>query len=265
MDRAFATIAAWHRRAEHSLPQPDAAVPEERRQAMLASLDALPPGTIDEKTSKVILAQYGIPCVEERLARSPAEAVEAATALGYPVALKIVSEDLPHKSDVGGVELGLKDAASVGHAYQRILTALSHNAPVARIGGILVQPMAAGPVEVMVGGRWDPQLGPLILVGMGGTLTEVLADTVLDLAPVSRSRARDMLLALKGAALFGGVRGRPAIAIDRLADAVARASHLIADAKGRIAEFDINPLRCDEDGVIAVDALIVLTERETSY
>jgi acetyl-CoA synthetase len=117
----------------------------------------------------------------------------------------------------------------------------------------------------MVGGRWDPQLGPLILVGMGGTLTEVLADTVLDLAPVSRSRARDMLLALKGAALFGGVRGRPAIAIDRLADAVARASHLIADAKGRIAEFDINPLRCDEDGVIAVDALIVLTERETSY
>jgi acyl-CoA synthetase (NDP forming) len=259
MDRCFATLAAWqHReqkraagpRALKRLSDPDAA----SRAALL--LDQAAGLTLTEREAKAVLAVYGVPVVTETLVNTAAEAIEAAALLGYPVALKVESPDLPHKTEAGVIRLNVRNDAEVSRAFAEVVANARNAAPRARINGVLVQPMIPAGVEIMVGARIDPLFGPLIVAGLGGTLVELLKDTAVELAPVTRSEARAMLERLKGAAILRGFRGSEPVAVEQLAGIICRLSELVADQRERIAELDVNPLICAGQRIIAVDALI---------
>ncbi|MCK8785697.1 acetate--CoA ligase family protein [Roseomonas sp. NAR14] len=266
MDRCFAALAAWREREERlaAAAGEDAAgraAPDGAREAAAALLDAAPAGAmLTEREAKRVLAAYGVPVVEERLARSAEEAEAAAEALGYPVALKAESPDIPHKTEAGVIRLGLADPAAVRAGYETVMANARRAAAEARIHGVLVQPMVPSGLEVVVGARQDPLLGPLVLVGLGGVMAELLRDTVTALAPVTPAEARRMLGRLRGAGLFAGFRGAPAVDLDALAGIVARVSELAADQAGRIAELDVNPLICGAGRIVAVDGLIARSE-----
>ncbi|MGQ0654381.1 MAG: acetate--CoA ligase family protein [Betaproteobacteria bacterium] len=250
MDRCFAAIAAWQALGERPAPaagrvSPAAAAGEARK--ILAGAGE----TLGEREAKKLLAAYGVPVVDERLARSAEEAVAAARALGYPVAMKAESPTIPHKTELGVVKLGLADEAAVRRAWEEIAArAKGHE-----LTGILVQPMLAG-TEVIVGAKIDPSVGPLVVVGSGGVLVELMQDSVAAIAPVSPAEARAMLERLKGAKLLTGFRGSEPVDLEALADAVARISECAADLAGEIEEMDVNPLRCGASRAAAVDALI---------
>lgn len=217
----------------------------------------LPAGVVSEHEAKALLAKAGISVLSEELVRTPDEAAKAAGRLGLPVAIKIVSPDIAHKSEVGGVMLGLADGEAVHAATEAMLGSVRCKAPDARIDGVLVSPMAGEGVELVVGVRNDPVMGALVLVGLGGIFVEVLKDVVLDLAPVSIPRAREMIEHLKGAALLCGVRGQPAVDIDAAAEVVSRLSLLAAQNQDAFDSIEINPLLVRIRGAVALDALIV--------
>ena len=215
---------------------------------------------LNEVESKQILAAAGLPVIPTKLATSPNQAAEIATALGFPVALKVVATTISHKSDHGGVLLNLPDAAAVRAAYDEIRAATSH---LAAFDGVSVQPMAAPGIELMVGLARDPQFGPIVMVGLGGVLVEVLEDVALRLVPLTPSDAAAMIREIKGFPLLQGYRGAPPAdlaAIESLLIAVSR----FATANPDTAELDLNPVIASPDGVRAVDARIVLTENEYS-
>ena len=216
---------------------------------------ALEARAVGEAEAKAILARAGIEVPPEEVASDPAGAAEAAARVGFPVALKVVSPDLPHKTEVGGVALGLADARAVEAEATAMLARVAEAAPGARIEGLLVSRMAGEGVELIVGGRVDPVMGPLVVVGLGGVFVEVLRDTVTELAPVGPRRARAMLGRLRGAALLRGVRGRPPLDVGAAADAVARLSALVAENEGVLGSVEINPLLVRERGALALDAL----------
>jgi len=266
LDRCFATLAAWHalddrRRAEarggaRNTVRVSSGQARETGSRLIA---AAPSSTLTEREAKAVLAAYGVPVVEERLVRSAAAAAETALAVGLPVALKLESPDVPHKTEAGVIRLNLTSAEGVQAAYADIMANAAKLSPAPKINGVLVQPMVPAGVEIMVGARIDPMFGPLVVVGLGGIFVELLKDTALELAPVTQREARDMLQRLKGKALFDGFRGAAAVDLDRLADVIVRLGELAADQQDRIAELDVNPLICAGDRVIAVDALIVRT------
>ncbi|QRY31858.1 acetate--CoA ligase family protein [Variovorax sp. PDNC026] len=263
MDRAFAAIGAWHRlhaRRHEVLSdgrrRSAASAAAEAHEALVAHS---PGSTLAERAGKAVLRCYGVPVIGEVLAGDAHEAAQAASAAGFPVVLKIESPDIPHKTEAGGVRLNLRSEAEVREAFVQIMESARAAAPGAHIEGVLVQPMADRGVEIVVGGRIDPQFGPLVLVGLGGVMVELLDDTVLDLAPVDPQRARAMLDRLKGRALLDGFRGGPSVDREALADVISRISELLADQCAHIAELDVNPLICSGDRVVAVDALIVRT------
>ncbi len=281
MDRALAAVAAWQRRARRSARLADGSLPwvaeASARQAVAGELAAA--GTsethsereadsehealterevLTEREAKALLARYGVPVVGERLATTREEAMAAAVELGLPVAMKIESPDIAHKTEAGGVMLGLADPPAVGEAFDRILANAASHAPRARLSGVLVQPMAPKGVEMLIGARVDPQFGPLIVVGLGGVLVELMKDSALALAPVSVSEASLMIDALAGRALLDGFRGAAPVDRAALATLVARVSTFIADHRDRIEEIDLNPVICHAGGLIAVDALIRL-------
>lgn len=263
MDRCFATLAAWHR--YHERRDAGARVPERRvssssMETAAALLAQAETSVLAEREAKAVLSLYGIPVVDERLVRTEEEAVSAAKSLGYPVVLKVESEALPHKTEAGVVKLDLRHEAAVRDAYRRVMANALKAVEASRITGVLVQPMVPPGVEVMVGARVDPLLGPLIVVGIGGTLVELLKDTAVALAPVTLREAKSMLLGLKGARLFTGFRGSVPIDLDRLAEVVSRLSEFASDHPQRVAELDVNPLICAPDRIIAVDALIALAK-----
>jgi acyl-CoA synthetase (NDP forming) len=260
MDRCFRTLAAWHQRADRRargertlvrVSDPAAAAAAER---MITA-----PGRerLTEGESKSILNLYGIPTVREIRVHSSESAVAAAAQLGFPLAVKIESPDIVHKTEAGGVALGVRSNAELQAAYDRIMENAKAYAPHADIQGVLLQRMAPAGVEVMAGVRIDPGLGPLIMVGSGGVLVELLRDSAVDLAPVNTGEALRLLRNLKGAALLDGYRGRGAVDLDRLADIIVRLSEFAADQRDNILEVDVNPIICTGDASIAVDALIV--------
>lgn len=216
-------------------------------------------GTLGEHHSKRILAQYGIPAVREALLSAATVTGLEHAPLPFPLAVKIESPDLPHKTEAGAVRLGITDLAALKTAVRDILASAQKFRPAAHIDGILVQEMAAG-LEVIVGAVNDPVFGPVVAFGLGGIHTELLKDVTLAFAPFDAASAKEMIFQIKGSALLAGFRGQPALDIDALADALARVSLLIADHAGHIAEIDINPLfmRPAGQGVVAADALIVL-------
>ena len=195
--------------------------------------------------------------MQELGANSLDSLLHAATQLGYPLALKIESCDIAHKTEAGGVALNLRSMDEVRAAYERVLANARNFSREAKISGVLLQRMVPEGVEVVMGARIDPLIGPLIVVGFGGVLVELLRDSALELAPISAGEAMSMLQRLKGAALFGGFRGGPAVDLDCLADLLVRLSELAADQQGLIAELDINPVICAGSTLTAVDALIV--------
>jgi succinyl-CoA synthetase beta subunit len=228
-----------------------------------ASLPApIPPagrGTLAEVASKAVLAQAGVPVVADALVTSSRDAAAAAARLGFPVVLKVVSPNIPHKSDIGGVVLGVESAEAAAAAYDRIMARVSAAAPAARIAGVLVSPQVGDAVEMILGTVRDEVFGPTVLLGFGGVFAEILSDTVLRLAPVSLDDARDMVAALKGASLLNGARGRASADVEALARAVSALSGFAAANAGWLASVDVNPLlvRPRGQGVVAVDALVV--------
>ena len=260
MDRCFRTLAAWHHRADLTqrgernvkrVSEFGAA-----RQAAQLIVDA-PNDRLTERESKAVLELYGIPSVRELAADSLDTLLCAATELGFPLALKVESPDISHKSEAGGVALNLRTPDELRAAYERVLANARRFSPEAKISGVLLQPMVPAGVEVVAGARIDPLFGPLVVAGFGGVLVELLRDSSVELAPINAGEAMRMLLRLKGSALFGGFRGAPAVDLARLADILVRVSEFAADQRSLIAELDINPIICSGSTMMAVDALIV--------
>jgi acyl-CoA synthetase (NDP forming) len=252
MERCFSAIAAWQALAERKMPgaaSPRLSLPDAATKAR--KLLGASGSTLTESEAKRVLAAYGVPVVEERLAKSVEEALAAAKALGFPVAMKAESPTILHKTELGVVKLGIADDKALQRAYGEILAAAKGH----ELRGVLVQPMIAG-VEVIVGARVDPVVGPLVVVGSGGVLVELMQDSVAALAPVTREEALAMLQRLKGYRLLTGFRGSAPVDLGVLAEAIARVSELAADLAGEIEELDVNPLRCGPRGTFAVDALI---------
>ena len=255
--RAVAALAALARIAEHREAGDDAPPP-----ALPEPVPVIPQRAIGEFEAKEILRGIGFPVLPERLAATREEALAAAREVGMPVAMKIVSPDIAHKTEIGGVALGVADEAAVGAAFDTIMQNAAHKAPQAQIDGVLISPMVGEGLELIVGARCDPVMGPAIMVGLGGIYVEVMRDVVLARAPVSVSRAHDMLGRLKGAALLDGVRGQPAVDRAAAAEAIARLSQFAALNDGRFESIEINPLlvRAKEhekgQGAVALDALI---------
>jgi acyl-CoA synthetase (NDP forming) len=244
IDRCFAAIAAWQRWQEPRIA-------EQRVTKKVANFP-LRKKVLGEREAKAILAQYGIQSAPERQAKNADEAVKAAAELGYPVVLK-ADGDIEHKTEAGAVKLDLRDEAAL-----RAACAAMTAAPGFTFEGFLVQAMVKGGVELVVGVKRDPQCGPVVLVGLGGVLVEVLRDTALALAPVGKTEARRMLERLKGFKLLQGYRGAPAADLDAVCEAIARISEFAADHADAIEEIDVNPLLARADGALALDALIVL-------
>lgn len=218
-------------------------------------------GVLGERSSKQILSRYGIPVVQERAVASHEIASLAELAFTFPVAVKVDSPDIPHKTEAGGVRLGVRSADELVEAARSVMESARVYAPGAQIEGILVQEMAEG-IETIVGMVDDATFGPTVLFGLGGVLAEVLNDVAFRFAPFDVRTARDMIAETRGAKVLAGYRGAPPADVDALAECLSRVSWLAADHAGRIGELDINPLfvRPSGGGVVAADAVIVLRE-----
>jgi len=216
---------------------------------------------IGEEDAKDILEAYGFVVPRGILARSVEEAISAAEKLGYPSVLKIASPDITHKSDVGGVRVGLEDADAVADAFELMTLRIKRKMPEARIEGATVQEMKSGGREVIVGMTRDPQFGPLIMFGLGGIYVEVLKDVTFELAPVTEEEALEMIRRTRTYPLLRGVRGEEGVDTETIAEAIQRVSQLAIDFP-EIVELDINPLKVNPAGheAIAVDARIRLAE-----
>ncbi len=214
---------------------------------------------LSEVEAKDVLADAGVPVVRARLARTRDEAVAAAREMGFPAVLKVVSNEITHKSDVGGVRLNLGDDAAVAAAYDAIMAAAKAAMPGAHIDGVSVQKMAAPGVEVIVGVNADPQFGPVLMFGLGGVLVEVLEDVAFRIVPIEPRDARQMVREIKGFKLLEGFRGQPPSDVPALEQLLLKVSAFV-DAHPDVAELDLNPVFAYPDGAIAVDARIVLSE-----
>jgi acetate---CoA ligase (ADP-forming) len=218
------------------------------------------PHMLTEHHVKALLAPFGLPEAQEYLAVSAAEASEAAIALGLPVALKIASPDLPHKTEAGGVMLGLQSQHSVAAAYDHIVQSAKRYRPDARIDGVLVQKMAPKGYELVIGMVNDPTFGPIMMVGLGGTMVELMGDVVHRPAPVDVAEAREMLHSLRSAKLLQGFRGADPIDLAPAAELIANLSQAAIAYRDSFAEMEFNPviLHADGSGLTIADALIML-------
>lgn len=214
---------------------------------------------LNEVEAKTILAEAGIPVTPTKLATSPDEAVTIAAEMGYPVALKVVSEAITHKSDIGGVELNLADQAAVRAAFDRIAAAAQAAAPGAAIDGVSVQPMARAGTEVIMGMTMDQQFGPVLMFGLGGVMVEVLKDVAFRVVPLEPRDAKQMLREIQGFPVLDGYRGSDPADLDTLESILLKLS-AFAEANPEVNELDLNPVFAYADGAVAVDARIVLAE-----
>jgi len=218
---------------------------------------------LTEHESKQVLAAYGIPTVPSRIASTVAEAVQAADEIGYPVVLKLHSETITHKTDVGGVHLNLQDAAAVKKAFESIGGAVTERAAKSDFLGVTVQPMIQFfGYELIIGSSIDPQFGPVLLFGMGGQLVEVFKDRSLALPPLNTTLARRMMEQTKIYRALHGVRGRKPVDLPALESLLVRFSQLVVEQRW-IKEIDINPLLASTEGLLALDARVVLHPTDT--
>jgi acetate---CoA ligase (ADP-forming) len=258
--RALVDYARFQERRQHRAPAPTA--PPLRAETARALAAAGP--VLTEAETKALLAPYGIPCPPEALATSADEAAAAAAGIGGPVALKVQSPDIPHKTEAGAVALEIEGEAAVRTAYARVLANAAAAHPGAAIDGVLVQKMAPPGREVILGISRDPVFGPMLMLGLGGIHVEILRDVVLTPVPVAAEAVPALISGLEGAALFDGVRGEPPADRRALAQLVVALSRFAADHAEAIAEIDLNPVvvHPEGQGVTVVDALIVKTKEQ---
>ncbi len=213
-----------------------------------------------EHEAKGVLEAYGFPVNTTRLARSREEAVRLAEELGYPVNLKICSPDILHKSDAGGVRVGLSGREEVERAFEEVMANARAYRPNARILGVTLSQYVPQGTEVIIGGLKDPTFGPVVMFGLGGIWVEVLKDVSFRLAPLERVDAEEMIQEIKGFPVLQGLRGKPKADLSALVDMLLRAGRLLSDFP-EIAEMDINPIFVFEEGkgAKAVDARIILS------
>ncbi len=262
--RAFMTLVAYSRNLaslyETPMDIPLAFTPDRRKlHAEFKELSGGERRVLSEGDSKRLLEAYGIPTALPQTASSAEAAAALAATIGFPVVLTVLSPDITHKSDVGGVVLDLGSAAEVRQAFAAIMERARRKKPAARLDGVTVQPMIqdAGGVELILGIKKDPVFGTVVLAGMGGTNAELFADRSLGFPPLNESLARRMLESLRIWPLLNGYRGRPAVNLDRLLEVLIRFSYFAADYP-EIAELDINPLLATPERVIALDARLVV-------
>lgn len=211
-----------------------------------------------------VLQRYGVPVARSVKASSEAEAAAAALNFGFPVALKAISSQVSHKSDVGGVQLNLRNESAVRDAYAEMGNSISRLVPGAVLEGVLVQPMVVGGRELILGGRQDAQFGPVVVVGLGGVFVEIFGQVAMRIAPVGRQDALEMLSELRGFAILRGARGQASSDLDAVADALVQISRLLTDFPA-IREVDVNPLRVFAPGAgcLALDARVIVTPNPT--
>ena len=220
---------------------------------------------LTEIESKELLKKAGIPVIETKLARTKKEAVSLSKELGFPIAMKIASPDIIHKSDSGGVKLGLTNITQVADAYSQIMSSSRKNFPRARIHGVSIQKMARPGVEVIIGMSKDAQFGPVLMFGLGGILVEVLKDVSFRIVPVTRKDAGEMVKEINGYPLLEGYRGQEPASIPSLEQLIVKVSEFI-EQNPQIKELDLNPTFAYRNGAIAVDARIVLEAKaKTEY
>lgn len=213
-------------------------------------------GFVLEPEAAKILSDYQIPYPEHRLARSQAEAVGFAAKIGYPVVLKIVSPQLVHKSEAGGVVTGLTDAAAVSRSYDEMLGRIKASFPQAQIEGVLVCRQAPEGLEAIVGGLQDPVFGPTVMFGLGGIFAEVFKDVTFRVAPLKPIDAEEMIAEIKGYPLLEGVRGQPRRDLEALAGLLLAVSRLLTE-RPELKELDLNPVRLYPKGLLALDVRII--------
>lgn len=252
IDAACSTLAALVRLGTRGEPVATAAA--------WSSTAALPQEAFaNEASAKAALAQAGVPVLKEITAASRDAALAAAREIGFPLVLKIVSPDIAHKTEVGGVVVGVRSEAQLADEYDSLLARVAQKAPQARIAGVLVAQMAQGGVELILGTKKDPVFGPVVMVGLGGIFAEVLRDVALQIAPVTEAQATQMLRSLKAFPLLDGARGRAKADVAAAARAAAALSQFAARHADAVAEIDINPLVVMDQGqgAFALDALLV--------
>ncbi|MBV1895803.1 MAG: acetate--CoA ligase family protein [Rhodobacteraceae bacterium] len=212
---------------------------------------------LNERESKLVLQEYGVRTTQDQFAADRAQAILAAKAIGFPVVLKVESADILHKTDAGLVVLDLKTSEDVGEAFDLVTTLARKQFPDANVQGVVIQEMVAPGTEIIVGAKYEPGLGQVLMFGLGGVYVELLKDVAFALTPVAPDQVLAKLTELKGAALLRGYRGSPAVDLDVLADQIARISEFVADADDLMAELDVNPILVRGDSAVAVDAVIV--------
>jgi acetyltransferase len=215
------------------------------------------PGPATTLEGAKLLQGCGVVLARSELARTAAEAVACAQRIGYPVALKIESRDIPHKTEAGGVALGLADAVAVEVAFVRVTASAKRYKVDAAIDGVIIQQMAGAGVDMVIGLQNDPVFGTVVMAGLGGIHVEVLKDVVFRKAPVSTAEAARMLDELKSGAILNGVRGEPPVNRAALARQISAVSLFGAAAAARLAELDLNPVRAGVEGTVAVDWLMI--------
>jgi len=254
------TLAAAARVLARPAPPPDpAALPAAELPAAALAVVAATDGPLAEHAAKAFLAAAGLEVPAGALAGREQDLDGIAARLGFPVAVKVQSSDLPHKTEAGGVRLGVTGVPALRAAFRDVLAAARAHAPQARIDGVLIERMAGPGVEMIVGVTRDDAFGPVVMVGAGGVMTELFHDTACRLAPVDEAEALSMLRELRSAALLEGFRGAPKADVTALARLVAQVSRLAAAARDRIAEFELNPVIVHRagDGCTIADALVV--------
>jgi acetyltransferase len=217
---------------------------------------------IGESDAKTILRAYNFDLPPSTLATSIDEAVRFGDQVGYPLAMKISSPDILHKSDVGGVKIGIENSAEIEDAYELMMLRVKRKMPNAEIRGILMEKMVEGK-EVIIGMKKDPQFGPMLMFGQGGIFVEVLKDVTFYLTPVTREEAMEMIRRTRTYKLLTGVRGQAGVDIEAIVDSLVRVSQLVVDFP-EIEEIDINPLKVglEGDGASAVDARMIISKEE---
>ncbi|WP_320046816.1 GNAT family N-acetyltransferase [uncultured Ilyobacter sp.] len=268
--RAFLHMVRFRRNME-ILTQVPPSLPEEFSPTPKAARSVIETALLEhrelltEPEAKAVLAAYGVPVVATRVANTPPQAAEVARQLGFPVALKVLSKDITHKSDVGGVVLGLDSMEEVEQAAAAMETRIAKNYPEAKLDGFTVQRMAQRPQaqELIVGMTTDSIFGPVILFGRGGTAVEVIADRAVALPPLNMSLARHLISRTQVSRLLKGYRDRPPADIDAICTTLIQISQLIVD-RPEIIELDINPLFADDKGVLALDARIRVRPAESA-
>ncbi len=215
---------------------------------------------LTEIESKELLGEAGVNTTEARLALSKGEAIEISRQLGFPVVLKIASPDIIHKSDAGGVKLGLRTSKQVDKAYDKILSAVYQEHPQAVVDGVSVQKMAKPGLEVIIGMSQDAQFGPVLMFGLGGILVEVIKDVSFRITPLTRRDAREMIREIKGYPLLEGYRSQPPADISFLEELLLKVSHFV-EQNPEIKELDLNPIFAYSKGAVVVDARIILEDQ----